>query len=155
MPQLTGYANAFGGDTSQVDSTQMHELGTRARDLSGNEYIYLQGKSSVSANDAFTFDESYAISDLTADAVGPVAVAMAAVDSTSKYGWFCIYGQVTVAADDTVSDNSALFIDGTDKRVDDDTVSGDLIVGAVARSTSSSNTITAQLNYPFVTNNLG
>ena len=46
MAQLTGMAQAFDGDTSSVDSTALHTVGTRAFDASGNEYIYMLGVAS-------------------------------------------------------------------------------------------------------------
>lgn len=155
MAKLTGFASAFGGNTDQVDDTPQIDLKTRAQDADGNEYIYLQGVTGVSANTVVTFDEDGVTSLITANAVGEVAVAQAAIDSTDKYGWFCIYGKTDAAVNSGIADNSPLYIASTDGRFDDASTAGDLVVGAVSRSTDSSNVATVQLTYPVVTDTLG
>lgn len=155
MAYLTGPAMAFNGDTSVVDTSAVHTLGTRANDSSGNQYIYLKGVGSTAAGSWVSYDENYATTLLAANAVGAVAIAMAAVDATTKYGWYQIYGVNTVAKTDTVAADKALFIDGTAGRADDAVVTGDLIVGAASMTADTSNVATVQLNYPFVTDVLG
>lgn len=152
MANLTGPAQSFSGDTSIVDSSQQVALGTRAWDSSGNEYIYLKGVGSTAAGSWVTFDENYATALLTADAVGPVAIAMAAIDSTSEFGWYQRYGVNTIAATDTIAADAQLFIDGTDGRADDADVAGDAIIGAVSRTADTSNVATVWIQYPVVIN---
>lgn len=151
MAQLTGHAQAFDGDTSSVDDSALHTVGTRAFDASGNEYIYLLGVASTGAGSWVTFDEDGATALLTADAVGPVAIAMAATVA-SKYGWYQIFGVNTVAKTDTVAADKQLFIDGTDGRADDADVAGDAIIGAVSCTADTSNVATVRINYPYVAN---
>jgi len=43
MADLTPRTGVFAGDTSVVDTTLRHQLGTRSFDTDGNEYIYLTG----------------------------------------------------------------------------------------------------------------
>ena len=137
----------------EVHDSALHELGTRTQNGS-NEYIYLKGVADTAANSWVTYDEAYATALLTANAVGPVAVALSATVA-NKYGWYQIWGSAS-AATDAVADNATLYIDATDGRVDDAAVTGDLVVGAVTRSTdASTNVATVQLNYPYVTNALG
>lgn len=155
MAYLTGPAMAFNSDTSVVDTSQVHTLGTRARDASGNEYVYLKGVGSTTAGSWVSYDENYATTLLAGNAVGPVAIAMAAIDATTEYGWYQIFGVNTIAKTDTVAADKALFIDGTAGRADDAVVTGDLIVGAASMTADSSNVATVQLNYPFVTDVLG
>ena len=155
MANLTGSAMTFNGDTSVVDAAQVHTLGTRARDTSGNEYVYLKGVGSTTAGSWVSYDENYATTLLAGNAVGPVAIAMAAIDATTEFGWYQIYGVNTVAKTDTVAADKALFIDGTAGRADDAVVTGDLIVGAASMTADTSNVATVQLNYPFVTDVLG
>lgn len=138
---------------SSVDTVKNYRLGTRRR-LNGNEYVYLAGVTSTAANSVVSYDEVGATLLLAANAVGRVAVAQAAVDSTSKYGWYCIYGTCN-ASTDTVAADKACFIDGTSGRVDDAVVTGDLVVGMVTRSADTSNVASVELNYPFVTDVLG
>ncbi len=140
---------------STVDAAAIVPVGTRRR--SGvNEFVYLQGVTGVdSTHNWVTFDEDNVTTLLAANAKGRVAVFMAAVDATSKFGWAQIYGKCAVAASDTVSDNGTLYIDATAGRVDDAAVTGDLIVGAWARSADTSNVLTVELGYPVVTDALG
>ena len=155
MANLTGPAQAFHSDTSIVDTTQVADLGMRAWDDSGNEYIYLSGVSSTSAGSWVTYNENYATTLLVANAVGPVAIAMATVDATTKYGWYQIFGKNTVAKSDTIAADKALFIDGTSGRVDDLGVAGDLVIGAYSMTADSSNVATVFINYPHVSDDLG
>lgn len=101
------------------------------------------------------FDENYATTLLVANAVGAIAIAMAAIDTTSKYGWFQIFGVNTIAKTDTIAADSALFIDGTAGRVDDLGVSGDLVIGAYSMTADTSNIATVFILYPSVSNDLG
>lgn len=144
--------SAIGGDTTSVDTTKQQQLGTRAFDTDGNEYIYLQGVGSTAAGSWVTFDEAFVTTLLAADAIGRVGVAMAAVDATTKYGWYQIYGKNTVAKSDTTADDKPLYADGTAGRVDDAGSAGDFVFGAWSRSADSSNVLTVELNYPFVAN---
>lgn len=121
----------------------------------GNEYIFLPGVASVAAGSWVTYDLSGdgSVALLTANAVGPVAVAMAAIVASS-YGWFQIFGTNTAALCESggMADNANLYIDTTDGQVDDTAVAGDQVHGAISRSTDSSGVFTVQLYYPHVTN---
>lgn len=134
-----------------VDSVKKHRLGTRRRSVDGKEFIYLSGVGSVVAEDVVTFDENFGATRLVANAVGPVAVAMAAVDATTEYGWFQIYGNATVDCASSVSADKSLYIEGTAGRVDDADAAGDAIHGMTSTAAGSSNSLAVWLNYPFVT----
>ena len=136
---------------TDVDTTKKFRLGTRKRDVAGNEYIYLAGVASNASGEWLVWDESFATTRLTADEVGPVGVSMAAFDVTTEYGWAQIYGKNTVAKTDTVAADKALYIDGTAGRADDADVSGDSIQGAFSMTADTTNVATVMLNYPFVT----
>lgn len=153
MANLNGYPQIFSGDTAKVDTTKMHPLGTRAIDGNGNEYIYLAGVASNAATLAVTYDEAYATTLLAANAVGPIAISMAAVDATTEYGWFQIKGSGTAKAGGAVADNSALYISGSGK-VDDADIAGDAIVGMWSRGTAAADgdSLAVQLDYPKVHN---
>jgi hypothetical protein len=148
----------LGPAPSAVDDAKKYPLGTRGVDNAGNEYIYLAGVTSTAARDLVTFDEDYATTRLVPDAVGAVAVATAAVASTSTYGWYGVKGVFAVASD-TVATNAQLFIDTATGRVDDASVAGDMIVGAMSMTTDTysgaANITRCYLNYPVVTNNNG
>ena len=136
-----------------VDDSKKWRLGTRKRDVAGNEYIYLAGVSSNAAGSFVVFDESFATTLLTADEVGPVGVAMSAFDATTEYGWAQIYGKNTVAKTDTVAADKGTYIDGTAGRVDDADVAGDTVYGCFTMTADTSNVATVWLNYPFVSDN--
>ena len=153
MAQLTGNPGIVNSDTSVVDTTQRHTLGTRAWDKDGNEYVYLQGVVSTVAGDWVVFDESYATTRLIANEVGPVAIAMVDVDATTEYGWYQVYGKNTIARTDTVAADAGVFIDATTGRVDDAGVAGDWVSGAATMTADTVNVATVWISYPFVYNN--
>lgn len=141
-----------------VDATRKYRLGTRIKDSAGNEYIYLKGVASTVAGSWVSFDEAHISTLLAADAVGRVGVANAAVNATTKYGWYQIYGKATGKALAAFADNGKIFATATAGSVDDAVVTGDLVVGAIGRSaldTPSTGMIYAELNFPFVTDVLG
>ena len=153
MANLTGPVSAPHTDTSIVDATQQIPLGTRVRDTAGNEYIYLKGVTSNAAGKWVTYNSaSYATTLLVADAVGPVAISMAAIDTSTKCGWFQIFGNNSISSSDTVAGASALYIDGTAGRVDDSDVAGDVVIGAYSTAADTSNVLPVFISYPHVSN---
>jgi len=155
MADLTGRTQIFSGNTSSVDTVLQHQLGTRAFDADGNEYIYMQGVGSTVAGSWVSFDENFVTTLTVANAKGRIAVAMAAIDATTEYGWFQIYGENTIAlsiSGGSQADNTQCFLTSTAGRVDDVDVAVDLIAGAMCRSAESSGVITVELNYPMCLN---
>lgn len=138
-----------------VDASKKQRLLTRRRDSAGNEYIYLKGVASVVLGSVVTFDEVGVTTLIAANAVGPVGIAQAAVDATTKFGWFLIYGTCNASTDAGVVDNSKVYIDGTSGRVDDTVVAGDQLMGAVFRGTDTSNITAIEVRYPFASDSLG
>ena len=153
MATLSGRAQIFSGDTSSVDSTLMHPLGTRACDTAGNEYIYLTGVASTAIGSWVVFDEAHLTTLTVANVKGRVAVAMAATIA-STYGWYQIYGKNIVAkgTSGSIDDNDKLWVTATAGVVDDTDVATDLVFGAIARSADSSGVFTVELNYPICHN---
>jgi len=152
MATLTGTIQILGSDTAVVDSSAKHIVGTRAVDEDGNEYIYALGVASTAAGNWVSFDEDLVTIRLTANAVGRVGIAMAAIIA-STYGWYQIYGKNEIASSDsTVLADKQLYIDGTAGRVDDADSAGDTVIGAISRSSATSNVITVEINYPHVNN---
>lgn len=150
MANLTGFTGIFAGDTSVIDTTLKHSLGTRARDVNGNEYIYLQGVASTVAGSWVSFDEAHLTILTVANAQGRIGVAMAAIVASS-YGWYQIYGSNTIAlALAAFADNGKIYLTSTAGSIDDTDVAGDAVIGAIGRSAVSGGVITAELNYPVV-----
>lgn len=150
MAQLTGTITY--GDTSIVDTSAQLTVGTRAKDVNGNEYIYLAGVASCVAGSWVTIDDNAATLTV-ANAKGPVGIAMAAIVA-STWGWFQIYGLCTIAkgVSGSIDDNDKLWVTSTPGVVDDTDVAVDLITGAIARTADTAGVFTAQLNYPFCHN---
>lgn len=134
---------------NDIDTTKKVRLGTRKRDIAGNEYIYLKGVGSTVAEDFVVFDEAFATTRAIADEVGPVAVAMSACDATTEFGWYGIYGNFT-GDTATVAADKALYLTATAGRLDDADVAGDSVHGAFSMAADSSNSCSVFLNYPWV-----
>ena len=151
MAELTGRVQIFSGNTANVDTVKAHTLLTRAFDTNDREYIYLTGCSSTIVGSWVTYDEAGLTTLLAANAVGPVAVAMAITDSTAEYGWYCIFGECEADLVASVADNALLGRETTDGKAGDGCSAGDAITGAVSRdSTTAAAVATVQLCYPSV-----
>lgn len=93
------------GSPTDIGSTQLYDLGTIAqgRDsvLGNGEFIYLAGASSTIPGSVATFRTNSGTTTLvptTSESQGsPVAVAMAACNTTGTYGWYQIEGTALVA----------------------------------------------------------
>lgn len=146
---LTATAQAL----TEVSTTAKHKLGS-LYSKQGNIYIYMLGVASTGIGSFVTYDENFATTLLAANAIGRVAVAMAALVA-SRYGWYQIFGVNTTAKTDTVAAGTQAYIDGTAGRVDDAVVTGDMVLGCTIESADASNVATVSLSYPFVTDALG
>lgn len=153
MAKLIGRPMATVGDTTDVHSSAQNIVGTRTMDDAGNEYVYMQGVASCAQGSWVSYDEAYVTTLAVANAQGRVAVAMAAVDAATKYGWFQIYGKVSAKALTGFADNGKVYLTATDGSVDDADVAGDVVIGAIGRSalgTPVSGQSYFELSYPFV-----
>ena len=149
------YAAVVGG-VADVHSSQKNQIGriVPGEDSAGNfaEYIYLQGVASCAVGTWVTYDEDFVTTRAIADAQGNVAVAMAAVDATTEYGWFIITGLASALCLASFVDNGKVYLTSTAGSVDDADVSGDVVIGAIGRSARDTTTGLAdfQLNRPQV-----
>jgi hypothetical protein len=151
MPNLTSSLQIFTGDTTIIDTVAQHPLLTRAKDTDGNEYIYLAGCSSTILGSWVTYDEDGATTLLAVNAVGSVAVAMAIINTTAKYGWYCVFGECEADIVANCADNAKLGRETSDGKAGDGFSAGDAITGAVSRdSTTTAAVVTVQLCYPSV-----
>lgn len=154
MPNLTSPTVILSSDTTLNSVTPQHVVHTKAQDANGNIYILLGGVASTKIGSAVTFDENGSTLLLAADAVGPVAIAMAAVTSPSNYGWYQVQGKAFALVGDGVATDNALYISGTSGYVSDADVAGDVVIGMVsvtAQATAGATT-TVWMNYPYVSN---
>jgi hypothetical protein len=136
----------------EVHSTKKYRLGTRKRDVAGNEYIYLKGITNCADGSWVTFDEAHVTTLAVANGQGRVAIANGAVDAATKYGWFTIYGVESGLCLASFADNGVVYLTSTDGSVDDTDVAGDQVYGAIGRSARNTTTgmSTFELNYPEV-----
>lgn len=169
MANLTAPVTAFHAPTSQVDSTQHPPLGTIGCDTNGYEYIYVDFQQPFIAGELVVYDESYAATNLTATAVGPVGVVMGTVSASDRFGWVMIRGTATsVVGTSSIADGGGLMGGASTSAGWADAYAytsdaGNVIFGAFARSAGTSatsfvvgsgttmgSTFTMQLHYPYV-----
>lgn len=137
----------------EVHTTKKYRLGRKQKDNDGNEYIYLKGVDSCAIGSVVSFDEAHVTTLAVANAQGRVAVAKAAVDASTKYGWFGIYGKHAAKVLALFADNGKVYLTSTAGSVDDSDVAGDAVIGMIGRSaidTPSTGLAYMELNYPVV-----
>ena len=128
----------IGQPVADNSTTQAHRLGTIVRmhdDTYGaGEFIYLQGVASTAVGSWVTYnmdDGSTAL--LAADAIGPVAVAMAATVA-NEYGWYQISGKAVGLCATGFADNGNVYATATAGTIDDAVVAGDRVKNAKGAS---------------------
>lgn len=126
------------GAHDEVHTTQQNSLGAVRRFSDGNDYIYLKGVTSCADGSVCVFQPGVFTAILVATGVkGSIAIAQAAVDASTKYGWFLYVGQDTITTRSAVASNTALFAGGVSGYVDDVAVKGDQIFGAMIRNAAA------------------
>jgi|TARA_R100001086_G_scaffold243094_2_gene171506 hypothetical protein len=155
MNPIAGMQNI--ADTS---TTQNQVLGTivQANDVSttaygAGEFIYLSGVASTVLGSWVTFNQDDNTTVLlAANAIGPVAIAMA-INVASQYGWYQIYGKGVGKCLTGYADNGLVFATATAGSIDDAVVSGDrvkLALGASAIGTPSAGLAEFEIQRPFM-----
>ena len=67
-------------------------LGTRARDVAGNEFVYVDFDAAKAVGEIVTFDTSYLATACGATTTGFVGVVCGEASSSDKAGWVQVYG---------------------------------------------------------------
>lgn len=116
----------------------------------GNEYICLQGVASTAVGSVVTFDELGVSTLLAANAIGLVAIAQAAVDATTKRGWYLVRGSCQAKVSASFADNANCYATATPGQIDDAVVAGDRVKNMIGRSAIASGTALVQVQYPFM-----
>lgn len=146
---------------TDVSTTQKLPLGTRvkAKDVATTaqgecEFVYMKGATNISAGSWATllYDDG-STAALTADAIGPCGIAMAALDASTKFGWFGIYGKFVGNCLTSFADDGLVFITASVGFVDDTSVAGDLVNLARGASTSTARSADFEIEYPYTNNN--
>jgi hypothetical protein len=123
------------GRPGEVHTSQQNDLGAVRQYSDGASYIYLKGVTSCIAGSVVAYQPSVFTAILVATGVkGSVAIATAAVNAATSYGWFLIRGQYTSTVRTAVTSNTALFAGGVAGYVDVAAVKGDQILGLYARN---------------------
>jgi hypothetical protein len=117
------------------------------------EYIYLKGVASTLAGSWVTYDELGLTTLTAANALGPVAIAQAAI-LLGQFGWYAIWGAHQGLCLASYADNAKVWCTSTAGSVDDADVAVDLITGAVGRSARDTTTGMAlfQIQHPWCHN---
>jgi len=123
---------------TEVSTVQKHPLGTiviAADPVYGNgEFIYLKGLASVALGTWVTFNmDDGSVALLAANAIGPVAVAMAATVA-STYGWYQLSGKAVGLCAAAFADNGLVYATATAGTIDDAVVAGDRVKNALGAS---------------------
>lgn len=144
-----------------TSTTQTAPLGTIARavdpSLGAGEFIYLLGVANTVVGLVVTYNATTYQTTLMAsgaNATNPVAVAMSA-NVAASYGWYQIAGMAVILKTAVqFTPQVALFISTTTGRVRAIASAGRQILGArtanLATVTSTTSTITALINRPFL-----
>lgn len=146
---------------ADTDTVQNHPLGyiVTARDptYGGGEFIYLKGVASTVVGSWVGYSPALGTSVLAvANGNYPLAVAMSACNTTTKYGWYQISGVARALGLTSITHSSGfLWLTSTAGSVDDASVIGDAIVNA--RKTTTVHVVgtfldTYNIARPFTTN---
>lgn len=159
---LTGPSVASTGGLTGIDlTTARNNVGLEmpGTDANGNpaRYIYMQGVASCLRGSWVAFDELFVTTLLVANGLGRVAIAMAAIDATTSFGWFAICGAIQGLCLASYADNAKVWATSTAGSVDDADVATDLIINAVGRSAravagANSGMALFQIQNPFALN---
>lgn len=139
---------------TDVHATQKYRLGTRKRGVNGNEYVYLKGVTNCADGSWVTIAAGYTAVLAVANAQGMVAVANAAIDASTKYGWFTIWGveDALCLTSFDGTNGAGTYLTSTDGSVDDTDVGGDAVYGAIGLTDRDTTTgmSSFSLSYPYV-----
>ncbi len=105
------------GVPGEVHTTQQNSLGaTREFSVDGvpMTYIYLSGLTSTAAGEWVAFDPgTYATTRLATTSKGSCAIASAAVDAATKWGWYGFAGSFAAFNLSATLSNNYVFASGT------------------------------------------
>lgn len=147
---------------ASVDTVQNHPLGKIAQasdpTYGAGEFIYLKGASSVAVGSWVTYNsDDGSVALLAANAIGPVAIAMAAIDASTKYGWYQISGKAVGKVLSGFADDANVYATATAGSADDAVVAGDRVKnakGASAIGTPSAGLAEMEISRPFMDDGL-
>ena len=134
------------GEHNEVHTSQKNSLGAVREFSDGNFYIYLKGVTSCADGSVVLFQPGSFTAVLAATGLkGAVAIAQAAIDASTKYGWFLYIGSDTITVRSATASNVPLYIGGVSGFVDDAAVKGDQIMNALIRNAAGGDGGSAQI----------
>lgn len=134
------------GVTGEVHTSQLNDLGAVRKFNDGNSYIYLKGVTSCVDGSVVVFQPGVWTAVLAATGVkGSVAIATAAVDAATEYGWFLYIGSDTITVRSATTSNVALFAGGVAGYVSSTAVKGDQIMNMWIRNAAGADGGSAQI----------
>ncbi len=142
-------------------TTKEHELGLQCQaddsTYGSGCFVYLQGLAATAVGTWVTYNrDDHSTTLLAANAIGPVAIAMAATVA-GEYGWYQIIGKGIGKALAAFLDNANVYATATAGSIDDAIVAGDRIknaTGASAVGTPSAGLAEFEIDRPFMDNGL-
>lgn len=140
------------GRPGEVHTTQLNDLGAVRKYSDGSEYIYLKGATGIVDGHCVLYQPvSFTAVKVGTGLRGDIAVATAAIDAATKYGWFMIVGTYTnaTAIGSAIASNVPLYIGGVAGQIDDTAVKGDQIFKATVRNASGGSAV-LHVNRAFV-----
>ena len=148
----------------RIDSnstTQEHELGLECQaddsTYGSGCFVYLKGVASTEVGSWVTYNrDDHSTALLAANAIGPVAIAMAATVA-GEYGWYQIIGKGIGKALTGFVDNANVYATATAGSIDDAVVAGDRVKnakGASAVDTPSTGLAEFEIDRPFMDDGL-
>jgi hypothetical protein len=149
-PQIVGQAI----DTNSA--TQSLPLGSIVQGIDetygSGEFIYLKGVANTVVGSWVTYNaDDFSTALLAANAIGPVAVAMAATVA-GEFGWYQISGKAVGKVLAGYVDNALVWATGTVGSVDDTVVDGDMVhlaKGASAVGTPAAGLAEFEIHRPY------
>ncbi len=147
-----------GQKITDTSTTAQHPLGTKikAKDIGTTaygegEFVYVKGVTSGAEKSWVVINYDDGSTTLAvANSNGPVGVMMAALSSSSTYGWVQIRGKALGKCLTSFADNGVVYLTATAGSIDDASVAGDWISGALGASAAVVGDLHAEfeLQYP-------
>jgi hypothetical protein len=127
---------------NQTSTTQNHKFGTivRAVDVGSTAYgegdfVYVKGVASGALNLWAGYRAKAGLTTLAvADGNYSVGVMLSTLDATTKFGWLQIKGRCIGKCLTAFGDNGVVYLTATAGSIDDASVIGDVVHGAVGRN---------------------
>lgn len=127
---------------ADVETTQKHPFGTivTAKDVGTTaygegEFIYVKGVASGALRAWAGYRSKSGLTTLAvADGNYSIGVMMSALDATTDFGWLQIKGRCVAKCLTGFADNGVVYLTSTAGSVDDASVIGDVVHGAIGRN---------------------